>query len=336
MVTTRRSLKEDRSEGGDLDLNATNLADERDESMDEDDDREQDDAPLPRKRARSHLSRAKTDRKKQEIVAKQEEFQQAGDKEGLLAWETERRKDVRARRELAIGVLEYLRDSEISRAGDLESLKTERRKTITERLSGLGWTDQDMSFGSAYLKPWHTLVNAPKPLTERTWTNISPKLTQLLEENCARHIARAKEDQRIERCARVDKFLMDMKYKEHPFEPIFIALGSPTPEPPDFLAKPSGMLRMFLLNSVSPVVPSPFPRTETILEWDFMEDLSEVDMSIQEVEAKLLERKQQLETRISDWRESIEEQLVKNLGFRPTRIRTFVLWYGASGGDLGT
>ncbi|KAG8790871.1 hypothetical protein FRC12_010795 [Ceratobasidium sp. 428] len=246
----------------------------------------------------------------EEVRGKQDRFRRAGDMQGLNEWEEERKAAVLARIKHAALLRIYIEEAELSREEDLDNMKQQRRTIIVERLKNLGWTDKDMVFFGPPAKPWSALVNTPKPLTDRIWANILPKLTQMLEENRELNTINDKKEQRFMRRALVDEFLMHMKNTTHPFEPIFKALGVPTPNAPDSTGC-AGTLRLLFLKLASPEVPSPFPKTQTMLDWDCLRDLTEVEMSLGEVGAELGERKAKIEEEVLEWRTSVEQRLVQ-------------------------
>ncbi|KAG8708242.1 hypothetical protein FRC08_000042, partial [Ceratobasidium sp. 394] len=214
---------------------------------------------------------------------------------------------------------------EVSHEEELETIKANRRATIIERLKELGWTDEDMTFSSRGRfhspeeKSWRALVDAPKLLTERIWSNLLPKLTPILEENRERNIAYGVRKRRIERRAHVDQFLMDMKYNDHPFAPILDALGVGVPPPPDLSeVRHPGLSteeRAFVLEMGDHLeIANPFPETRTALEWDCLNDLGETEMSIEDVETKLENRRIRIVEKVLEWRAMIEERLLENIG----------------------
>jgi hypothetical protein len=178
-------------------------------------------------------------------------------------------------------------------------------------------------------KPWNALVDTPKPLTNRSaynrfhwylisqgltpvfiaWANLLPKLTPILQENRERQIANGIKERRIERRACVHEFLVQIKQAEHPYEPIIIALMS---ELPDTLASDA-----LSTSSVSRIptsgggIENPFPKTHTALQWDCLNDLGEREISVEEVKAELIERRNVIEQRISEWRVCVERRLVE-------------------------
>ncbi|KAG8680427.1 hypothetical protein FRC09_018259, partial [Ceratobasidium sp. 395] len=198
-----------------------------------------------------------------------------------------------------------------------------RRLTIIARLKELGWTDKDMTFPirGCFRIPedqeFHVLVEAPKPLTNRIWSNILPRLTKILEENRERNNIYNAKKRRIERRQCVDQFLMDMKFNNHPFAPMLDALGVGVPLPPDlseiYEHGPISYIREALyLEMEDPLeIANPFPKTETVLEWDCLRDLSDTEMTLQDVKTKLEERKAQIEEKVLEWRAMAEDHLLE-------------------------
>ncbi|KAG8721007.1 hypothetical protein FRC09_008628 [Ceratobasidium sp. 395] len=248
----------------------------------------------------------------EEVQEIQQSFRRKRNKQGLAKWENERRLAANARYKHAKKLLRYLQAIAGSHEEKVDQLKGQRQTIIFERLKSLNWTDEDLVFKGPEAKPWHALVSAPKPLTDRIWTNILPKLTQMLEENRERHILEAKKQRRIDRLTCVDRFLMRMKYSEHPFEPIFQALGVPTPPPPEFAGRSTQWASIIKKNE--PQTANPFPKSLLALEWECLKEFDETEMSIEEVEAKLEERKYVISEKVLEWRVLTEQQLVERLG----------------------
>ncbi|KAG8767564.1 hypothetical protein FRC12_006170 [Ceratobasidium sp. 428] len=239
-------------------------------------------------------------------------FLRKRNKQGLAKWEGERRLAAQVRDEHAKQLRRYLGAVAGSREEKVDQLKEQRQNIIFERLKALNWTDEDLVFKGPEAKPWHALVSAPKPLTDRIWTNMLPKLTQILEENRERHALEAKKQRRIDRLTCVDRFLMRMKYLEHPFEPIFQALGVPTPPPPDFAGPSTRWASIIKKNE--PQAANPFPKSLSALKWECLKEFDETEMSIEEVEAKLEGRKDVISEKVLEWRALTEQQLVERLG----------------------
>ncbi|KAG8790870.1 hypothetical protein FRC12_010794 [Ceratobasidium sp. 428] len=247
-----------------------------------------------------------------ELYRKQKEFYDAGDKEGLAQWEDDQQRLASARIQHALDIALYLIDVDYSREGELDSMRQQRKERIEERLKALGWTEGDMNFRGDVGKPWRALVEAPKPLTDRIWSNLRPKLTLMLEENRERNLEYDRKTRRLERRTRVDQFLIQMRYTSHPFEPILAALGIEVPPPPNVVGLTSIQTATTILQSRIEVS-NPFPRTHTLLKWGGLNDLSELEMPIEDVVAKLEERTPRILEKVAEWRTTIQRGLVKRL-----------------------
>ncbi|QRV99027.1 valine-tRNA ligase [Ceratobasidium sp. AG-Ba] len=241
----------------------------------------------------------------------QREFRRKRDKQGLVEWENQQSLAIQKKYKHAALLLRYIDNIAKSTSKTNKQLKEERQDAIMNRLKASGWTQEDLTFKGDEAKPWDALVKAPKPLTDRIWANILPKLTRMLEENRERHIAEAKRKRQMARKACVDKFLISMKFTSHPFEFIFQALGVPTPPVPD-LNKPPSRWSM-TLQFTGPKVANPFPKTITALGWDCLKDIDETEMSVEEVEKKLEERKAEIQAKAVEWRTDVEKQLIERL-----------------------
>ncbi|KAG8795864.1 hypothetical protein FRC12_008587 [Ceratobasidium sp. 428] len=256
-----------------------------------------------------------------QAIREQAQFRRTSDRLGLAKWEESRRAAVIDRRQHASRLMDYFEDVEASHEEELENIKTHRREIIVERLHDLGWTDEDMTFSNRDPegKSWRALVDAPKPLTDRIWSNMLPKLTEMLEENRERNPAHKAKQRRAEHRAIVDQYLMDMRFNDHPFASILDALGVGVPPPPDLSGVQKRGLsardKVFLLNLRNGLkIANPFPKAETMLEWDCLKDLSEMEMDLPEVETKLKERRTHIGELVSEWRARTETRLLEMFG----------------------
>ncbi|KAG8795626.1 hypothetical protein FRC12_011972 [Ceratobasidium sp. 428] len=255
-------------------------------------------------------------------------YNRARDRKGLAEWEGLQQGIITSKRKLSGYLVRYLEQVQESHEDDLKNIKESRRLTIIARLKELGWTDEDMTFpirGRFRIpedQEFHVLVEAPKPLTDRIWSNILPRLTKILEENRERNNIYNAKKRCIERRQCVDQFLMDMKFNDHPFAPMLDALGVGVPPPPDlseiYEHGPISYIREALyLEMEDPLeIANPFPKTETVLEWDCLRDLSDTEMTVQDVKTKLEERKAQIEEKVLEWRAMAEDHLLEVFGSR--------------------
>ncbi|KAJ1302419.1 hypothetical protein OPQ81_002737 [Rhizoctonia solani] len=113
----------------------------------------------------------------QALESVRDEFIRNDDQEGLTEWMQQRQAAWQTQLKEGDELLEYINSVAASRSGELKDLKAERKEQIEERLKGLGWDEQYFNFlgiHNSARKQWHTLVDVPKSLTERTWTNMLP------------------------------------------------------------------------------------------------------------------------------------------------------------------
>ncbi|QRW15550.1 reticuline oxidase [Rhizoctonia solani] len=125
-----------------------------------------------------------------DLLAQYQEKKQASNADELEAWSNEMRKAVHNRQNQAQALRGFLVTLELEREQELGDAKEARRSEIKRRLGEMGWAEEDMNFGwwSDNPRTWHDLVSQPKPLTERIWANIRPKLIPLLEDNRERRL----------------------------------------------------------------------------------------------------------------------------------------------------
>ncbi|KAG9092251.1 hypothetical protein FS749_015893 [Ceratobasidium sp. UAMH 11750] len=241
-----------------------------------------------------------------EVLEKQRHFRDAGKTKGLAKWEKNQRKVISARRKHGDLLRSYLESVSNTREEELDGLKQQRRDAVSERLKELGWTDRDMELRFVNRKVWWTLVEVPKPLTDRIWSSMLPKLIPLLEENRLKLSAYDKQAGRIARRKCVHEFLGRMERAEAPLEPIFQSLW-------DQLPAPSGLgngygdpieIRDYKLELL-------IPNTYFALTWNCLVDLSERDIAVEEVKAELEVRKELIQDKLWEWRGRIEQQLVE-------------------------
>ncbi|KAG8717943.1 hypothetical protein FRC09_013412 [Ceratobasidium sp. 395] len=241
-----------------------------------------------------------------EVLKKQQVFKDASDNSGLVKWEQERRDAVNARRDVdGTKISNFLNAVGKSRGKELGNMKRQRQAIILQRLKDLGWKDEDMWFHGEEEKPWRALVEAPKPLTDRIWSNILPKLIKLLEENRERRIAQKAAERQRQRRKRIDKFLEMLQRTENPLESILEALHIQAPTELDYFDEPFNPQNLIVEYR------APLPNTRFAVKWDCLVDLSEREITVEEVDTELEARKAQIIQGLADWRASVERRLVE-------------------------
>lgn len=165
----------------------------------------------------------------------------------------------------------------------------------------MGWEEKELVFYGLGEKEWKEHVELPKPLTERAWKYLLPKLTPLLESNRAR----IQEEERLARWfsrrCKIHDLIRRLNHEMHPYRDILDALGVVAP---DSLNLPA---------TVQEPLPNPFPPA-VALEWDLLKDIYEQDISLERVEELFDERRAQLNQKMGEWRAEKEAQLVERYG----------------------
>ncbi|QRV84693.1 valine-tRNA ligase [Ceratobasidium sp. AG-Ba] len=246
-----------------------------------------------------------------EVLEKREMYLMDDDMSKLFDWNDARIVQVAKLRKHGEQLKSFLESVKTSREGELDDMRKQRQDTIKERLRSLGWTDRDWSeFLASDSIEWRTLVDSPKPLTARIWNNILPKLVVLLESNRARLDERDKARRRQQRRFCINDFLEEMSLAEHSLQPFVDYWKSELDHsnPVNWLYRSSSaMLGDYNLRNL-------FPNIGYVLTWECLADLSDREISVEEVTQELMARKVQILDGILDWNNKAENELIEKLG----------------------
>ncbi|KAF8602495.1 hypothetical protein BDV93DRAFT_557497 [Ceratobasidium sp. AG-I] len=199
-------------------------------------------------------------------------------------------------------IVGYVNATEQAQLKEATEIKAQRRQLIHERLEALGWTSGDFVFEDELQKAWDALVDVAKPLTERIWSNLVPKLKTMLEDKRVRQEEAA-------RTERVIDLLLKLKWEFHPFQPIIDELDISSPLP----SEPSSSLAPVDQTTSSPlhVLDSPFPGRVELLGWDCIKEVYEAQIPIENVEHEFNSRKPTIKQKVSEWRSETETRLAE-------------------------
>ncbi|KAH7332971.1 hypothetical protein B0J17DRAFT_677073 [Rhizoctonia solani] len=255
-------------------------------------------APTKRRTAWAYVLRNDAD----DLTAQYNEKHESIDANALEEWVREKKESVAARRNRGLQIAEFLEDLERGREREILDIKTARRSEIKRRLAEMGWTEMDMEFGWWALREqrdWNDLVSRSKPLTERIWTNIQPKLIPLLEANREARQKMERDSRKSERQFRLSELFLDIKQKD----PSVLQLKAPNP-----VARLSSTMA-----TISFTYRGPFPDFCHTLDWPLIKDLYETDSTVEEMEARFEEKRQEIEGLVTQWQNRIQSQLVSRL-----------------------
>ncbi|CAE6469877.1 unnamed protein product, partial [Rhizoctonia solani] len=238
-------------------------------------------------------------RQERELEGARDEFVRKGDRQGLAKWKSEQQTacgtDLLYKQD-GKRLQRYLDSVAASRSEELKNRKSERREQIHEQLRNLGWEDKHFSFHSENAKKqWDSLVEVSKPVTDQTWNDILPKLTQLLEENRLQVDEFQRQLRRSERVSKAKDFLRQLRSNMHPYQSIADAL----------------QLEYWPFFKIYPLLSDPFPDEGVFCGWDFFSSIYEEENSPGHVEELLNERQDAFCQKVLEWRAQVEDQLVE-------------------------
>ncbi|KAH8116967.1 hypothetical protein DFH11DRAFT_1578405, partial [Phellopilus nigrolimitatus] len=131
-------------------------------------------------------------------VAKYRSFDEAcRQREGFLDAEH----DETVQRYLSSPALDrWLENTKVARSNDIQNARDSRLRSIYNKLAELGYTQADYrTDGDQKDWKWDSLIDQPRPLTDRIWKNILPQLEETIRLRREKRARIAKERRRSER-----------------------------------------------------------------------------------------------------------------------------------------
>ncbi|CAE6467598.1 unnamed protein product [Rhizoctonia solani] len=226
------------------------------------------------------------------VLAEYEEKKQSTST--LDAWNKERKEIVEKRRKQAQELTSFLLACELDRETELENAKTARLSEIKRRLTKKGWSEKEMEFGwwSSKQRDWNALVFQPKPLTDRIWANIQPKLISFLETNREERLRVERDARKTSRWARLSELLMGIKTQNASKLRFEVQRQAPSSSGPK--------------TTTTVILQAPFPDFTCTLEWPVVKNLYETDSTAMEMKVKFEEHQEEIEALITEWQNKIQ------------------------------
>ncbi|CEL62335.1 hypothetical protein RSOLAG1IB_10388 [Rhizoctonia solani AG-1 IB] len=227
----------------------------------------------------------------------------AGCNNAIRRWKEELQQEVKIRNQFALRLLKFAREVNYDRALESQSRIEVRKAEIFRRLLELGWKDEE--FNIKHDKDWNALVNQPRPLTDRIWKNILPKLIPLLEKKRKANEAAAKKERRKARVKHFSTLLDFLATQIHPFVPMVETLGFNQEE---INAEDSDAASQLVAKFLKGC---PFPDLQAALTWPWLAETIEMDVTNEELSDVFCKNIPDMEERACDWRRNIEQQLAR-------------------------
>ncbi|KAF8597366.1 hypothetical protein BDV93DRAFT_372572 [Ceratobasidium sp. AG-I] len=228
-----------------------------------------------------------------------------GNDEEFGAWQLARWLDLKARDQHAAEIDKYLDRIDAEREAELLSLKRQRLEGVKARLLEEGWTNEDTHFRDETISAWNELVFQPKPLTDRIWKNLYPKLVPLLKANKTFHEEEDRKSRRLEREDLLDDMMFDLKQALPPLVEVTVN-AQPLDES---VASTSAVAENWIEDGIVEL-DRPFPSTAEVLSWLLVQDLLEPDVSAEEMEPEMEARREAIERKITEWQETAHQSIV--------------------------
>ncbi|GAB1527076.1 hypothetical protein RhiTH_010251 [Rhizoctonia solani] len=283
----------------------------------------------------------------EQVQQKYEELSASGDMSLLEEWELETRAAIEKRHDEAVAIREFLDIIENDRDHELRDMKRERRRNIEQRLLKLGWAKEDMAFSflSPKRKEWYSLVEQAKPLTDRIWSNLQPKLVPILEYNREARLQKEQSERQAARRVKLAQLINEIKVDQEPMLDLSVRKSaylqgysnSESSEDSSNVAGPSNSAESQSSSDLSPLSPegsSPsssssnsgaveppmhtifrdiFPIIVDALEWPVVKALYETDRSVSDMVQQFSENRDEIEACIDNWKSDLHTRMAEML-----------------------
>ncbi|CAE6496594.1 unnamed protein product [Rhizoctonia solani] len=275
-----------------------------------------------------------------QVEQRYQELGNGGNGEATMNWEAERRDLIAKRTIEANAIKEFLDTIENDREQELREMKHGRRREIENRLVKLGWEKKDMqfTFHSPSRKEWYYLVEQAKPLTERIWTNLQPKLIPILEANREARLQKEISERQSSRRVRLVNLMTEIKKSQPPILDISVRAPTNQRSPPSSSGSGNGSQKAGSSGGVAEAQSSGhahatpasssatgvaeliqttfrgiFPDIVDALEWLVVKTLHETDSSVNQMEQNFVECRSEIDTAIADWKVATHSRLAEML-----------------------
>ncbi|CAE6535148.1 unnamed protein product [Rhizoctonia solani] len=243
------------------------------------------------------------------------------DESTLDVWTKTKIAQVNQRREESEALMQFLEGLDGNREKELDELKEARRSEIERRVKDLGWAAKDMpsDYASEHHRAWNALVNQPKPLTDRIWANLQPKLIPLLEARRVERLKAEHEERKSGRQRRLVELFDGIKQE------VCSSLET-------LRGRESGIFPDSKRTYKTDYRYDVFPSLGHALAWPLVKDLHETDSTPEEMEARFEKRREEVETLVNEWRTSIPAHFLNQAKANGTVLRPVLTSYrGGSG-----
>ncbi|KAF8597030.1 hypothetical protein BDV93DRAFT_527716 [Ceratobasidium sp. AG-I] len=215
----------------------------------------------------------------------------------IRGWKQRRKEDLSERRLWAGKLQVFFKFLDSEQQAKLDGQKAERRSQIKQNLVDLGFDAKDFHSNRSNEREWNRMVEQPKPLSDRTWKTIRPKLVPIIEANQAARLAREKVERKQEKDNTLARLLAGLENARPPL--IETQIINPCYIPSSrFGASTTKVTHHHL-----------FPALGDILECPIVKHLNGEVVSATEMETRFKEHREEIVAFISAWTSRVEEHM---------------------------
>ncbi|QRV86995.1 hypothetical protein RhiJN_15013 [Ceratobasidium sp. AG-Ba] len=222
-------------------------------------------------------------------------------------WRKTRKAEVDQRQKYGKRLQQFLDSLDKDKAMEAKEVLKQRLKDIKARIMENGWSAKDMKPDPANCYHWDQLVRQPKPITNRSWAHLYPKLIPLLDDNHEYHERIGRLRRKQGRLDVLQSVVSKMRKELPPLVHVTAKLPS-SPHDPNSSAVSTPGVSATKYHDIK--IDMPFPSTDELLRWPIIKGIIKDDITPEEASAKFSELSQELDQAVSEWRAEVEEDLI--------------------------
>ncbi|KAG9091104.1 hypothetical protein FS749_016796 [Ceratobasidium sp. UAMH 11750] len=208
-------------------------------------------------------------------------------------WKSKRKLEHKLWMKNASALVRYVNYDKLCRGAELRDRIIRRNDEIISRLKQHGWKPDHFAMLSQRRRgTWSALVNTDKPLTDRAWKRLYPKLKRLMKRNHENWLDLNRSTRQCLRYDRLDELLTEMRTNSCPYVEVAESRFS----------TPTGEQALL-----------PFPSLLELRDYHVFKDLVETDRSVAAMVTKFHKCIQLVNNAIMKWRAAFEWELVKKV-----------------------
>ncbi|KAG9079866.1 hypothetical protein FS749_008206 [Ceratobasidium sp. UAMH 11750] len=223
------------------------------------------------------------------------------DRKAYGRWRVGRAGEMREWRKHGFLLKRYLTELELEKQQMLENLLEQRQVEIERRLISIGWTKSEISLHPHTSREWRQLVRQPEPITELDWKEIYPLLNLLLWSNRAYDQAVERKKRRMDRVARLNDLITEIRQTLPPLLTVTPATGSTIPQSRRFASR---------ANYCPVKIDITFPSMIEMMDWRFIKRLIDNDTTTRDLEAAFVGFRPKFNQAVTEWRNQVDQDLL--------------------------